>query len=84
MTGHPIPGDPSMMADFLWTAASFIAFFTSATSMPDMPLPILSCAVEKILSSSLYNINSPYTVGTNVTAPTGQTKSQTAQPSQAN
>ena len=32
-------------------AADFICFFTSVTSIPEVPLPILSCAVENTASS---------------------------------
>jgi len=47
MTGQPMPGDPSIMAMVSsGLAAFFIRFFTSVTNSPELPLPILSWAVE--------------------------------------
>ena len=51
MTGQPIPGDPSIIAKGAAGAADFICFFTSVTNIPEVPLPILSCAVENTASS---------------------------------
>lgn len=48
ITGHPIPGDPSIMAKGAFPAAFFICFLTSVTRSPVVPLPILSRAVENI------------------------------------
>src|SRR5690554_1574991 len=83
ITGQPIPGEPSIMANSTSAAADFICFFTSVTNIPEVPLPIFSCAVENTFSPSVYNSSSPATAGFKVTAPTGQTSSQTPQPSQA-
>ncbi len=52
ITGQPIPGDPSIMASSTSAATDFICFFTSVTSIPEVPLPILSCAVENTFSLS--------------------------------
>ncbi len=51
ITGQPMPGEPSIIAISVSGAFSFMRFLTSVTSRPDVPLPILSCAVEKTLSS---------------------------------
>src|SRR5690554_8210730 len=82
ITGQPIPGDPSIIANSTSADADFICFFTSVTNIPEVPLPIFSCAVENTFSSSVYNNSSPATTGFKVTAPTGQTSLQTPQPSQ--
>src|SRR5690554_3837640 len=46
ITGQPIPGDPSIIANSTSADADFICFFTSVTNIPEVPLPIFSCAVE--------------------------------------
>ena len=43
ITGQPMPGDPSMIASSVsGSRDESIRFFTSVTSLPDVPLPILS------------------------------------------
>ena len=39
MTGQPMPGDPSIMANGTEPAAFFISSFTALTSKPEFPLP---------------------------------------------
>jgi hypothetical protein len=83
ITGHPIPGEPSIIARSAATLLSLICLFTSVTSRPELPLPILSRAVEKTVSLSLYNINSPAGAGFMDIAPCGQKNSHRLHPSQA-
>src|SRR5574344_743433 len=83
ITGQPMPGEPSIIARLALTISDFICFLTSVTSIPEVPLPIFSCAVEKTSPSFAYNINSPATAGFKDIASTGQTALQTPQPSHA-
>ena len=50
ITGHPMPGDPSIMASSVSGACFSMAIFTSVTSFPEFPRPIFKTAVENILS----------------------------------
>ena len=52
ITGQPMPGEPSMTAKPVYSpAACSRRFFTWLTSSPEVPLPILSLAVEKTAPS---------------------------------
>ena len=43
IAGHPMHGDPSMIASSVsGSREDSMRFFTSVTSFPDVPLPILS------------------------------------------
>ena len=77
-----MPGEPSIITISSVTRLSLNPFLTSDTNIPDVPLPILSSAVEKT-ASDLYNMSSPATSLFIVMAFTGQTYSQRLQPSHA-
>ena len=50
ITGQPMPGEPSMIASAASLSATS-AFFTSVTSLPELPRAIFSFAVENTASS---------------------------------
>ena len=50
ITGQPMPGEPSMMATSVSGACWNSASFTAVTSLPELPRPIRSSAVENTRS----------------------------------
>ena len=55
ITGHPIPGEPSIIASSVSGACFSIAIFTSVTSFPEFPRPIFNDRCRKDAASSRYS-----------------------------